>query len=348
MVDKKKHETFSTESQQEQQEGQPEDGDKAPRSGRPQKSLMPAPVAQAVIKLYVSFLRHRAPDNWTDRQLNLELFEPKGNDSERRKDPRNALGGLLARKSIPRITNGELISQGLVNAVLRSRYEGSLQILYHPYTQLLFPRSSVREVHDAMCTCKLAQESDFFFWWRTSGRRRYRDPFTEQATLASLMREVINDEDRWRTAYFDFLAMSLGFLQEASLMQDMERFNFWQCWIDNGFVSARHWRFCAEDAQVSIDNLASELCKTMDVKAINSALASMIHITSEVVDFPSFREMEKPTPEAAGALLYCLIRDGRFPDPKRLNKVYRLAIHHLETRENLIQMIRELHELGIR
>lgn len=343
----KKHESFEKESQR--PDAEEESRRLGKRSGRPPAPSVPGPVAEAVLKLYVDSLRYRANENWTPRQINAELFEPRGFETQGGKNPRNGLGALLARKSIPRLTPGEFISNGLINAELRGRFEGSLQILYHPYVHLLSPQASVREVHGHLLQCKCVQEGGGYFAWRRGRAMRYwQDPIDEQAHLLVHMQKAVDDEQRWRTSFFDFLAISLGLMQEASLMQDAVRFACWRDWLSAGMVSARQWRFSSENAQDKIDALVADLCHEMRVEPIDPAHEVIAQLISEVLDVRTFQAVEKPTPEVGGALIYCLIRDGRVPTEPDATKMLRMGISRLGTRAERAALARELRELGLR
>lgn len=241
------------------------------------------------------------------------------------------------------------MSKGLVDTELRGRFEGSLQLLYHPYVHLLSPQLSVRDVHGYMLQCKCVQEGGGYFAWRRG--RAYRNwltPYEEQGHLLAKMKESIGDEQQWRTSFFDFLAISLALLQEASLMQDVVRFAYWRDWLLAGMVSVRHWRFCSEEAQDRIDALVADLCQTMQVERVDPVDEVVRHLLNDVIDLRTFGATERFTPEVAGALLYCLIRDGRVPSEHELTRVLRKGISRLGTRAECAASAKELRDLGLR
>lgn len=344
---KKKHESFERESRRPDPEE--ESRGRGKRSGRPPTATVPGHVAEAVLKLYVDSVRYRANENWTPRQINAELFEPRGFETQGGKSPRNGLGALLSRKSIPRLTHGEFMSNGLINTELRGRFEGSLQILYHPYVQLLSPQASVRDVHGYLLQCRCVQEGGGYFAWRRGRAMRYwQDPLDEQAHLLAHVHKALEDEGQWRRSFFDFLAISLGLMQEASLMQDAVRFACWRDWLLAGMVSVRQWRFCSEEAQDRIDALVAELCRQMQVKPIDPVHEVIAQLMSDVLDARALRAVDNADPEFVGALIYCLIRDGRVPSQAEVTKFLRMGISRFGTRAERAASAKEFRELGLR
>lgn len=211
--------------------------------GRPSNDIthaIPEFVAIRVVKLYAKHLRDRAPEKWSDRQLNHTLFGDASSAPSRKDPVFNGLKQLRERRSIPRLIRGHAISDAILRAEQNPRFAGGLQILYHPYTVALAGKHDLPTLHSLLCLVPMALAAGFIKHTAAGIERTIRSPETE-IDLVAAAASGWRTTEQWRHRFPDVMASALLLAQEAAAMTDHKRLKRWQRWFRRGELRFEDW-----------------------------------------------------------------------------------------------------------
>lgn len=283
-------------------------------------------VAAAVVRFCSSFLRECAPAGWTSRQVNIAIFQrPSAAEKLGTKEPLDGLNKLASRKSIPLLTKGQILSDGLVAAELEPRFHGTLQTLYHPYVDLLTPRESLAQVISLLAMCRYAQTSSLFAWIKATPMRTRQSACLERDELRAAIKQA-KANGTWRFSFLDFLAVALGLLQEAVLSMDATGVGVWKSLLLSEDLSFSDWPHASEAACREMQGLVHHLAASAWTTRFDLPQAVMNHLMGRVIDLRNAKPGEAPISFDAAASLYLTIRDGRPPDAEQIAQATSLAV----------------------
>lgn len=284
-------------------ESGPKLGGRSGLAGRPRGGHIPATVAGAVARLASNYLSQRPGPK---SQLNM-LLAGVTKDTLRGKKPADFIERLASRKSIPRIIRGNRFTDGLQSMEMLPGLQGTLQILYGTYVDLLTPRSSLEEVHYLISLSKYAQSSELFVWFRARSERNRRASVDELGELQHAM-DLSKAQGSWRGKFLDFLAVAMGLFQEVVMTRDATGTRVWRDFLLGESLSFARWPYCSKEHREEMDKLVHDLANSAPVFRYDAPLAALGHIRTRVLDSESMREHEL----SVGFLvrLYLTIRDG--------------------------------------
>lgn len=203
------------------------------RGGRPPKEQSGGFVQAQALKLYVSHLKLLAPSAWTERQLNFELFCKKSPHEKlpSQSTPFNGTRALLTRKSIPRLDCLEMLSEGILKAEANPMFAGGLQILYHPYVEILSRPKTLGELQNLIALCSNATALGVFRYSAFGAVRTMRSAVDEIAAIDARISTLKEDAQMWQRTFLDVCGIAFGLALEAIFIGDSDRFLLWRQWF---------------------------------------------------------------------------------------------------------------------
>jgi len=291
--------------------------------GRPLKTEVHPFVAGQALAMYVGFLKKRAPKNWRDRDLNLELFSPEIDKTlPGHGDPFNGIGKLLNRRSLPRLGEPNRISQGIRRAGKIQKYESGLQIIFHPYVAMLSRPATLDEIHGLLTLCKSSEAMNVIRYSAFGATRNYQSFDLESNAIDTRIAAVKADAELWNTSFLDLVALAIGLTIESELMRDATRLEDWRVWWKEKRLLFADWPFGDLAEREKLDRWIELLIEGLSVPYINPILAGFEYLTDHViaprieaenpVNGTSKENVEGFEPEEL-VEMFLSIRDGRLP-----------------------------------
>lgn len=299
--------------------------------GRPAQSDTHEFVAKQVLMVYVSFLKDCAPEAWTSRRINHELFS-KASPEEPLTDKtsvRNALGYLLKRKSIPLLTASQALSTGILRTEAMPRFSGGLQILYHPYVRALTFRMDLKEIHEVMALCDTSTDAGLMR--RTPyGLARSIGSTAEEIDRVSRALKTHPEPGTWRNKFPDLFAVALSLAQEAAAIGDKDRFRKWRQWFREGHLRFADWPAGDQAPRTALDRWVALQLDHLDISTVDPFSTGFQYLTQHVIasepaqSLPKElvaheRELPMTPPELAWTFL--AIQGGRVPTRQEVARV---------------------------
>lgn len=200
-------------------------------------------VSSNVLKIYVSHLKRQAPLNWTARQLNFELFVRRTPQDKLSRDSStfDGLRTLLLRKSIPRLGSDDQLSHGILKAEGSRKFAGGLQILYHPYVQILRGSGSLEELQSLLVLCANSESLKLFRYSAHGATRTMRYVEEEIADVDRVAVTNRQEADTWKDSFLDLVAIAYGLMHESILIRDRDRLEAWRVWFALNRLRFEDW-----------------------------------------------------------------------------------------------------------
>lgn len=259
-----------------------------PRSGgRPPRvisDVIPEFVARKVVMLYVTHLRGCVPESWSERQLNHLLF---GDAYEALSSKVNVFPGLKelgCRKSIPRLTPGQVVSDGMLRAERDPRFSGGLQILYHPYTHALAGNHGLRTLHSLLSLVPTAFTFGLVEQVSSSiGIVRNRRTAEVEIELIATACEEWRSTKEWRNRFPDVMACALLLAQEAAAISDNKRLKRWQRWFRREALLFKDWPVGGQNERQALDRWVQLLIENLYIESNDAELNKLEYIGRHVL-----------------------------------------------------------------
>nr|MDP2190891.1 hypothetical protein [Rhodoferax sp.] len=300
---------------------QPEQG------GRPQKSELKPFVIKQVLQIYVSFLRTSAPQHWNDRRINFELFSPEiQKDQRTQRSPTNAMGALPQRLSMPKLRQGERISDGIFRAETNDMFRGGFQILFHPYIRMLSIPTQLEEIRSLLALCGCTQSLGIMRYSGFGACRNYDSFKVEAGAIELKVEQTRNDPDVWRRTFLDLVAVAFGLSLESWVVGDSQRLRSWLRWWKAKHLLFSNWPVGDLAARGALDRWILVTLEQLDVPFVNPVDTGLQHLLDYVLTRTTMKFGEGTSEEYEGsttgysqqelAWIFLAIRDGNRPDRK--------------------------------
>lgn len=274
-------------------------------AGRPPKGPVPDPVASAIAGLAADFLENGMPQ-WTRREIN-KFMAAVDDESAKVKEPADLIERLRKRKSIPKLSKANPLSEGLLFLERIPPFQGVWQVLYGPYVDLLTKRPFVEEVHLLLAFCGYGQNSKLFEWSRATCMRNRQAAADEAKELRTAIKRS-KEQNRWRSEFLDFLAVALALLQEAAMTRDAVGTRIWRKMLEGPELAFSSWPHCSVACERKMSVLVKRLVD--ECPALGYVVPGAIgrQLTTHVL------AGDLRIGLAETVALYLHIRDGRRPD----------------------------------
>lgn len=295
MSNEKKYAGFDDETRTPQSQG-----------GRPGKTAgagIPEFVADKVLKIYVSFLREQAPKSWSGRQLNHHIFGHVEKPLTKKSSVTNGLGHLLARRSIPLLTSGQVLSEGILRAERDPRFLGGLQILYHPYVLALAGKHDLPTLHALLCLIPLATTSGLFHA-TVGGLTRALQPVEAEIDILTAAAQGIGAPEASTSKFPDGIACALLLAQEAAAIGDRKRLRRWQRWFRKRELAFENWRVGDVSPRKALDRWVDLYIESLQVESVDPWSTGFEYLAKHVFTVELLRESqgEAQRPEVTGSV----------------------------------------------
>lgn len=253
--------------------------------GRPTGEMAGNFASLQVLRLYVSHLKEQAPQAWSERQINFELFnrESPHDQLKRGQSVFNGLGMLRSRKSIPRLGSDDPLSRGMLRAEANSRLSGGLQILYHPYLQIISRPKSLDELQRLTVLCANSSKLSVFRYSAFGAVRTIRRVEDEIDSTDKFITEIKQSSDAWKNSFLDVLAITYGLLLESLFMRDLDRFQAWQKWFQSGKLKFEDWPRGSLEPRLALDRWVQISVENSMVDRIMVFETGFTHLHRQVV-----------------------------------------------------------------
>lgn len=255
------------------------------QGGRPTKlsgAMIPEFVSENVLKIYVSYLRARAPRSWSTRQVNHHLFGEPGKPLSKTTPVTNGLGHLLTRKSIPQLVSGQLASVGILRAENDPRFAGGLQILYHPYVQALAGKHALPVLHTLLCLMPWAHIAGLFQASAHGSVRALRSVETE-IEIVTAASQGWRDPSSWQYRFPDAIGCALLLTQEAAAIGDIRRLRRWQRWFRRRELLFENWPVGETDPRKALDRWVELSVENLYIESVDPWTSGFEYLANHVL-----------------------------------------------------------------
>lgn len=305
------------------------------RGGRPPESGLNPFLVTWILRLYTEFIKGCAPRNQNERSLNFALFSPDiPKEEHAKRSPFNGLGKLQKRRSIPLLWQSDRISEGIFRAETTEDFQGGLQILFHPYVQLLNMPTDLNEIRELVVICASRQDLGVAHYSPFGARRNQRSFEEESLSLEKRISESKVDPVAWRQNFLPLLAVALGLTLESCATCDGERLEKWQRWWTRRHLQFSDWPVGNLATRQVLDRWVELQASELAVPYINSTLAGFSYLHSYVLGRGAGRTESGGTRAAPNTSdvkgtynpyglveLFLRIRDGNSPSPQDVSAI---------------------------
>jgi len=300
------------------------------RGGRPPESGLNPFLVTWILRLYTEFIKGCAPRNQNERSLNFALFSPEiPKEEHAKRSPFNGLGKLQKRRSIPLLWQSDRISEGIFRAETTEDFQGGLQILFHPYVQLLNMPTDLNQIRELVVICASCQDLGVAHYSPLGARRNQRTFEEESLSLEQRISKIKVDPVAWRRNFLALLAVALGLTLESYATCDGGRLEKWQRWWTKRHLRFSDWPVGSLATRQELDWWVEFQTSELALPYINSALAGFSYLHSYVLgrgagrtesgearSAPNTSEVKSTYSPYALAELFLRIRDGNCPSPQ--------------------------------
>ena len=302
--------------------------------GRPAATNKPMFLVKLALSLYVDFLRSVAPSEWTKRQLNFELFDKQSLKQQltRRINVTDGLGALLDRNSLPVLIDGQKVSDGIKATEKKDRFRGGLQILYHPYLQMLARPRELSEIRKLMAFCRQSQRLGLFKYAGPCAYRTRKNVEVEIETFAKYVGKTRRKPSAWKAEFLGLVCIAIGLTLEAEALGDRHALNCWKKWLNKRSLRFKSWPMGNIEDRERLDKWTQLLVENCEVAPINVFHEAAHYLTSHVLQTESVDihpadpkagrlEDTRMTPKELAELFLSLI-DGKQPEKADLDWIF--------------------------